>query len=214
MRKIPSVFMRDHEGTGQVFNEVTPGCEWVLDGEGVPTRKWDGTSCMVKDGRLFKRYDRKRDRKTGEHKPAPEGWIACEDEPNEHTGHWPGWVPVDPADKADRWHALAWRRRHQTFGHNGILFGRTYELIGPTINGNPEDVIAFMFRLHGADEIRWPSAISPGLVDRTLPVNFHTIHAVLATMPIEGLVWHHPDGRMAKVKRRDFGLPWPIPRDA
>ena len=26
----------------------------------------------------------------------------------------------------------------------------------------------------------------------------------------EGLVWHHPDGRMAKIKRRDFGLSWPV----
>lgn len=25
---------------------------------------------------------------------------------------------------------------------------------------------------------------------------------------IEGLVWHHDDGRMAKIKRRDFGLKW------
>ena len=26
---------------------------------------------------------------------------------------------------------------------------------------------------------------------------------------IEGIVWHHPDGRMVKIKARDFGLPWP-----
>ena len=29
-------------------------------------------------------------------------------------------------------------------------------------------------------------------------------------LDIEGIVWHHPDGRMAKIKRRDFGLSWPI----
>ena len=28
-------------------------------------------------------------------------------------------------------------------------------------------------------------------------------------MPIEGIVWHHPDGRMAKIKARDFGIQWP-----
>jgi hypothetical protein len=27
--------------------------------------------------------------------------------------------------------------------------------------------------------------------------------------PFEGIVWHHPDGRMAKVKARDFGIRWP-----
>ena len=26
---------------------------------------------------------------------------------------------------------------------------------------------------------------------------------------IEGLVWHHPGGRMVKIKRSDFGFEWP-----
>ena len=60
MRKIPSLFKRDYEGTRLVYDEVVPGSEWVLAGEGVATRKWDGTACMVRDGRLYKRYDCKR----------------------------------------------------------------------------------------------------------------------------------------------------------
>jgi len=28
----------------------------------------------------------------------------------------------------------------------------------------------------------------------------------------EGIVFHHPDGRLAKIKQRDFGLPWPMSR--
>ena len=35
------------------------------------------------------------------------------------------------------------------------------------------------------------------------------IKSFLAEHAMEGLVWHHPDGRMAKIKSRDFGIPWP-----
>lgn len=40
------------------------------------------------------------------------------------------------------------------------------------------------------------------------PHDFEGIKGFLAENVIEGLVWHHPDGRMAKIKRRDFGLKW------
>jgi hypothetical protein len=39
------------------------------------------------------------------------------------------------------------------------------------------------------------------------PRSFDELREWLAGKDIEGLVWHHPDGRMAKIKLRDFGLP-------
>ena len=33
-----------------------------------------------------------------------------------------------------------------------------------------------------------------------------TIKAYLADGKIEGIVWHHPDGRMVKIKAKDFGI--------
>ena len=59
MKKIKSVFQRNYETDRLIRNEVAPGCEWVLAGEGVPTRKYDGTCCLVEDSQLFKRYDAK-----------------------------------------------------------------------------------------------------------------------------------------------------------
>ena len=48
MKKIPCVFKRIFEGKDKgITEEVTPGCEWVLKGEGVATRKWNGTGCAV-----------------------------------------------------------------------------------------------------------------------------------------------------------------------
>lgn len=40
-----------------------------------------------------------------------------------------------------------------------------------------------------------------------VPRTFTGLRDCLADKDIEGLVFHHPDGRMAKIKKRDFGQP-------
>jgi hypothetical protein len=82
MQKIISLFQRNYEGDRQVRDEVTPGAEWVIAGEGVATRKLDGTCCLL-DGDYFKRYDAKQGKKT------PIGFFPAQ-EPDPVTGHWPG----------------------------------------------------------------------------------------------------------------------------
>ena len=55
MRKIPTMFVRDftEPSNGRyVTREVHPDCRWVIDGEGVATRKYDGT-CVMWDGRAW-----------------------------------------------------------------------------------------------------------------------------------------------------------------
>src|SRR5258706_138979 len=47
MDKIPTMFMRDPVNMSRVTREVTPGCEWVLAGEGRATVKRDGTNVRV-----------------------------------------------------------------------------------------------------------------------------------------------------------------------
>lgn len=193
MKKIPSLFKRDYDGTKLVFDEIVEGCEWVAKGEGIATEKFDGTACMIKDGILYKRYDRKLNKKGGR-KPAPPGWEACEEAPNEHTGHWPGWMPV--GDGPDDWrHRLAWAELEW-----GLSDG-TYELVGPKVGGNPHQLQGYHFWRHGAD-VRITVASTP----RT----FCELKEWFKGMNVEGIVWHHPDGRMVKIKRRDFGLPWPV----
>lgn len=41
------------------------------------------------------------------------------------------------------------------------------------------------------------------------PRDFTGIREYLRTHDVEGIVWHHPDGRMVKVKGKDFGLKRP-----
>ena len=204
MKKIISLFKRNYKGNHLVYDEVVPGAEWVIAGEGVATVKYDGTCCMVRDGKLYKRYDRKltkgaakckrRDKDfvpTVEHfKPAPANWEAAELEPNVHTGHWPGWLPVGDGPE-DKWHREAWENHFYTSG------GYTCELVGPKMQGNPYQMDSHRLIMHSEKFTNQP------------PRDFKGIRRYLLNHHCEGIVWHHPDGRMVKIKRRDFGLPWP-----
>jgi hypothetical protein len=73
----------------------------------------------------------------------------------------------------------------------------TYELCGPRINGNPEQFERHML-------IRHDTAQPFAYTDRTFAAIRDQCLALREVFNIEGIVWHHPDGRMAKIKGRDF----------
>jgi hypothetical protein len=190
MKKVPCLFRKEYEGQrGTIFNEVTPGCEWVLLGEGTPTIKYDGSACLVSDGKLYKRYDCKRGR------VAPEGWIPCEDKEDEVTGHWPGWLEVGDEPES-KWHKAAFDR------HGKYLDNGTYEIIGPHFHNNPYKIHADILVKHGS-----------GYYPKLPPRDFDGLRDSLRTFHGEGIVFHHKDGRMAKIRRKDFGFDWPIIED-
>ncbi len=183
MKKIPTMFKRSEE-TRLVVNSITIGCEWVAKGKGIATRKWDGTCCMVREGELFKRYTLKRG------KTAPKDFEATT-EPDEVTGKVEGWVHVGDG-KEDRWHMEAFK---------GGRPDGTYELCGPKVQGNPERCPEHVLIPHGYRKLEQTifSDILPGR-------DFISLREYLGSHDIEGIVFHHPDGRMAKVKGRDFGI--------
>lgn len=178
MKKIISLFQRNYEGDRLVRNEVTPGAEWVIQGEGVATRKWDGTCCKVEGGKLYKRYDAKHGKKP------PEGFIPAQD-PDPVTGHWPGWLLV--GDEPDsKWHMEAWE------WHGDELEDGTYELIGPKIGGNPDGSPNHQFVRHGKHVLK------------DCPRNYIGLREYLEDFRGEGIVWHRGNGDMVKIKRKDF----------
>lgn len=193
MKKIISLFQRNYDGDRLVRNEVTPGAEWVINGEGSGTRKFDGTCCLIKDGKLFKRYDVKKG------KTAPPDFIPAQ-EPDEVTGYHPGWRPVGDGPE-DQWHREAFASGEAYSGLqyagmdncNAITDG-TYELVGPSIQGNPENYKRHILIRHGDYH----------LLDE--PRDFEGLKFYFQHEDIEGIVWHHPDGRMVKIKKRDFGF--------
>lgn len=193
MKKIISLFQRNYDGDGLVRDEVVPGAEWVLEGEGIATKKWDGTACMVKDGKLYKRYDAKHGKI-----PPPE-FIPAQ-EPDKVTGHWPGWIPVTDAPE-DTWHRKAIYQQNFPLwtNYSSPLVDGTYELVGPKINGNREKLDSHLLVKHGECVL---------LVSKNTINCFDGIKKYLEKCNqdgyLEGIVWHHPDGRMVKIKYKDF----------
>ncbi len=186
MRKIISLFQRNYDGDRLVRDEIVPGAEWVVAGEGIATRKMDGTCCMIRGGKLFKRYDVKKGR------AVPPGFEPAQ-EPDETTGHWPGWLPVGDGPE-DEWHREA--MQFWIDSKHPIQDG-TYELVGPKIQGNPE-----AWHRHG---LIYHNGV--GLILSVQPPRtFEGIKDYLSDGLIEGIVWHHPDGRMVKIKAKDFGI--------
>lgn len=190
MKKIQTIFERDWNTKKKlVIDKWVEGCEWVRDGEGYATQKFDGTPVLVAaNDKIFKRVDMKG-------KALPDGAFLAQEWPDKETGYWPAWVPCDKANPQDKYFFEGYEKEKEL--HTVVLEG-TYELIGPKINGNPEN-----WPYHGLVE---HGSVNFGIGPRT----FDTIKKYLEEMPVEGLVFYTWDRtKLAKIKRRDYGIEWP-----
>lgn len=178
MKKIKTVFVID-----RVLKRATEEVQeaWVLEGKGVATIKFDGTSSMIENGILYKRYDAKNG------KTPPEGFVPCEPAPDIHTGHWPGWIRVSDTAPEDKWHREAFA--------DGSFADGTYELIGPKVQKDKYGKTRHELIRHGSVVVK---------VERTR----EAMVKWLEDNNHEGLVFHHEDGRLAKLRRKDFGIKW------
>jgi hypothetical protein len=223
MKKIPNVFERDWNGdTSRVLPSLNVSADvgWVLRGEGRATVKWDGTAGAVIDGRLHVRYDAKLG-KDGKPKPIPPEFLPCQ-ERDPKTGHLPGWVPAGLGPE-HKWHHDGFARfvtsqigrLGHTFAdvlHN--LEGRTFEIIGEKFQGNPYRLPFNTCRIHGDRTLSWffPTPIpASDFYERAKEKILQTWTPNLETgdsMMMEGIVFHHLDGRMAKILSSDLGIDW------
>lgn len=188
MKKIPTIYERNPDDLSTVTDTPNPAAQWVFDGEGRATRKFDGTAVRVCNGIMWKRFDCKSGR------VPPIDFEPCQPESDPLSGHWPGWVLVLASGKADRPY-------HEAFNHWVEVLGvspsdGTYELCGPKVNGNPEKFDRHTLIPHGFENISDAQPGTAWLVD------------YFNKNDVEGIVWHHKsgDGRMAKIKARDFGI--------
>lgn len=133
---------------------------------------------MIQKGQYYKRREIKKD------KIASINFIEIEHD--KATGKRVGWMLVDSEDKGDKWHMEALK----TDLKNG-----TYELCGPKVQGNPEGYKSHILIKHSNAE-QFEDA----------PRSYEGIKEWFAVQDIEGIVFHHPDGRMGKIKKKDFGL--------
>lgn len=183
MKKIPTLFKRDFSNNGVIIPEYHKGTEWVIAGEGIATRKYDGSNAMVRDGKLYKRYELRAG------KEAPYGFELADKD--EITGKSMGYVEVGNGSE-DKWF-------REAVGGNPDkvdLPDGVYELLGPKVQGNPEN--SDKHYLH--DFMRNAETYSD------VPTEFEALKTWLENKDIEGIVWHHPDGRMVKIKKKDYRL--------
>lgn len=180
MKKLNTLFKKDPNDLGRVINEVNPENEWAFT-DGIPTRKFDGTSCTIINGELYKRFDLKKGRKL------PPNAIPCQ-EPDEKSGHHPHWIKCDRNDNSNKYH-------FEAFDKLECKSEGTYELCGEKVQGNPEKVKGHELIEHGCERL--------SLEDDS----FEYIKQYLNNNDIEGIVFHHRhDDRMCKIRKSDFGI--------
>lgn len=185
MQKIKSLFKTEYERSRTLIDEIVPGAEWVAAGEGVARRKYDGACCMVRDGKFYKRLTLR----LGKALPADFEPLATD----EKTGKVFGWIPVTDGP-GDIYFREAWDDACALV--NGPPRNGTYELIGPKVQGGVENVSSHLLASH-----------AQALEYSDCPRTFNELRDWLAERDIEGVVWHHPDGRMVKMTKKKYGLP-------
>ena len=190
MKKIPTLFERVFENhkMKKVLPNVTNGMDWVLNGEGVATVKYDGAACAIIDGELYKRYNAKKG------KTPPEGAIPC-CPPDPVTGHWPHWIKCDKECSSDKWFFAA-------FEASDDNSDGTYEAVGKHFRGNPYDYENDVLLKHGSDIIP----------NEAFTRSFEGIREFLQNTYIEGIVFWRDGIPQCKIKRTDFGFEWNKPK--
>ncbi len=182
MEKIETIFDRDEHF--KVTSNVRKVTEWVFAGEGVATEKIDGTNVRltILSGKVVKVEKRRNPTKEEKLQGVEPGYINANRE--------------DPADKhifraADATDVSRWP--------DGLF---SCEAIGPKIQGNP---------LGLPNPVCYPFTINPVIVPN-VPRDYQGLKAFFKNFDsiyspghkAEGIVFHHPDGRMAKIKVKDF----------
>jgi hypothetical protein len=183
MEKIPTIFERGDDF--KVIPKPRAGCEWVFAGEGRATEKVDGTNVRitVRGGHVVRVEKRRNPSKAQKAQGVVDGW----------------YVDTDEYGKDDKWILEAVKGTDVTGWPDGE---HSVEAMGPHIQGNP---------LGLAKELCVPFNLEIPAYDG-IPRNFDGLRAHLATLDsrvapghlAEGVVFHHPDGRRAKIKRKDF----------
>ncbi|WP_084216322.1 hypothetical protein [Pseudonocardia spinosispora] len=183
MEKIPTLFERDDRF--RVVDRPRPECAWVFDGAGVGTEKLDGanTRLTVRSGQLVRVEKRRNPSKAQKQLGIIDGW----------------YVDTDAEATEDRWLRAAAGNTDVSGWPDGE---HPCEALGPRIQGNPlalDEHLCVPFDTE-----------APVLPD--VPRGFTELRDFLATLEsrfapgqlAEGVVFHHPDGRRAKIKRKDF----------
>lgn len=183
MEKIPTIFDRDWDGNRGVINKPTPECTWVFKGKGIATEKVDGTNIKVKveDGKITDVWKRRNPNKEQKERGV-EPWYEVADISDPQNKHI--FKSVDNTDAS-------------------FLADGEYpcEAYGGKIQGNPLEAEPSIYFFSERPKVfdKFPRDYEN--------IKILVIHLSSLVSPghwAEGVVFHNPYGRMAKIKRKDF----------
>ncbi len=183
MEKIPTIF--DRGENFRVVDQVREGCEWVFAGEGTATEKIDGTNVRltIRANQCVRVEKRRNPTKVQKKSGIIDGW----------------YVDADEYGQEDKWIFEAVKNTDFAKWPDGE---HSCEALGPKIQGNPLEleqhlVVPFNLEIPSYDTIpRTYDGLQKALAE--LESKYSPAHLA------EGIVFHHPDGRRAKIKRKDF----------
>jgi len=183
MEKIPTLFERDDRF--RVVDRPRAECAWVFDGEGTPTEKLDGTNIRltVRAGQVVRVEKRRNPSKAQKQQGMVDGW----------------YVDTDEHGAEDKWILAAAGNTDVSGWPDGE---HACEALGPRVQGNPLEL---------REHLCVPFNLQVPVFDH-VPRGYDELREYLASLdskyapghPAEGIVFHHPDGRRAKIKRKDF----------
>lgn len=182
MQKIETIFNRGNDF--RVTPEIRAGTEWVFAGEGIATEKLDGTNIRItiQSGKVIKVEKRRNPTKEEKAK-----------------GNEPGYIDAHREDSQDKHIFRAVDGTNTSKVPDGAW---SCEAVGPKIQGNPLGLvnpICYIFSLN-------PTIVSNVPRDYDgLKIFFRNFDSLYSPgHKAEGIVFHQIDGRMAKIKARDF----------
>lgn len=196
MKKIPTLFEREFSDDHivKIKSMITKGMEWVMNGEGIATIKYDGSCCAIINGKFYKRYNAKHG------KSVPKGAIKCQKKADPVTGHLPCWIKCDRNNPADKWFWAAYDfgKEHycNDMGEGEPLKDATYEAVGLHFQGNPYNMDHDILIRHG-ENIVYPERSFDGIREW-----------LLMNRCDEGLVFWKDGVPQCKIKQTDFGFEW------
>jgi hypothetical protein len=182
MNKIETIFDRDDRF--RVTPKIRAGCEWVFEGEGFPTEKLDGTNVRITvTNHSIVKVEKRRNPTKAE----------------KAQGQEPGYIDAHREDPQDK-HIFAAVLNTVILSWPDGLY--PCEAVGPKIQGNPLGLVS---------PVLYPFEYAPTLLP-DMERSFESIKQYVLNLdsifspghPAEGIVFHHQDGRMAKIKRKDF----------
>lgn len=186
MRKILTIFDRNWKTDRKINTKLIVDFDFE---NAIATEKLDGTNIRVtvRNGIVVRSEKRRNPSKIQKQKGIVDPW----------------YVDIDEYSSHDKWMVDAVKNTDFSSVPDGEW---SAEAIGKNIQGNPlnlENNQIFIFSLPSwRDKIQLHDAPHSFL---ELKDYFNTKKSIIGNdCLMEGIVWHHPNGRMVKIKRKDF----------